>query len=123
MGGRGTFAVGNNVGYTYQTVGNIAGVKVLKGIGTAHNLPEEAHSSSAYIRVNGEGRFVRYREYNSDKTTRFDIDYHPEKAITGNSSEKIFHIHYYNAEGNRDRVGRKLTDEEYEKYKKYFVGR
>ena len=32
MGGRGTFAVGNNVSYSYETVGKIEGVKSL------HNL-------------------------------------------------------------------------------------
>ena len=30
MGGRGTYAVGKNVGYTYKTVGEIEGVKVLR---------------------------------------------------------------------------------------------
>ena len=32
MGGRGTFASGNTVPYTYNTVGKIAGVKVLEPI-------------------------------------------------------------------------------------------
>ncbi len=47
MGGRGTFASDNNVAYTYETVGNIEGVKVLYGKpGTGiHDLPAEAHSS------------------------------------------------------------------------------
>lgn len=123
MGGRGTFAIGNNVSYVYETVGKIEGVKVLKGTGQAHNLPEEAHSSKAYIKVDNEGNFVRYREFNDDKTTYFDIDYHPEKAITGNVSERVFHIHFYDSKGVRDKVGRKLTDEEKEKYKKFFRGR
>ena len=30
MGGRGTFASGNNVAYSYETVGKIDGVKVLQ---------------------------------------------------------------------------------------------
>lgn len=34
----------------------------------------------------------------------------------------IFHIHFYN-NGVRDKIGRKLTSEEYDKYKKYFRGR
>lgn len=33
MGGRGTYAIGNNVEYTYKTVGKIDGIKVLKGFG------------------------------------------------------------------------------------------
>jgi hypothetical protein len=32
MGGRGTYAAGNNVPYTYETVGKIEGVKVLQGL-------------------------------------------------------------------------------------------
>ena len=32
MGGRGTYAIGNNVTYLYNTVGKLEGVKVLKGI-------------------------------------------------------------------------------------------
>ena len=32
MGGRGTFAAGNPVPYSYETVGKIGGVKVIKGI-------------------------------------------------------------------------------------------
>ena len=32
MGGRGTFASGNPVPYTYNTVGKIEGVKVLQGV-------------------------------------------------------------------------------------------
>ena len=32
MGGRGTFASGNNVAYNYAMVGEIEGVKVLEGI-------------------------------------------------------------------------------------------
>ena len=40
MGGRGTFAAGNDVAYTYQTVEKIEGVKVLKGINGKHGLPD-----------------------------------------------------------------------------------
>ena len=45
MGGRGTFAAGKTVAYTYQTVDKIEGVKVLVGMNGKHSLPEEAHSS------------------------------------------------------------------------------
>lgn len=123
MGGRGTFASGKQVGYTYEAIGQIEGVKVLKGSGLLHNLPEEAHSSKAYIKVDGKGNFVRYREYNADKTSNFDIDYHIEPKITGNRVERVFHIHFYNQNGKRDDVGRTLTPEEMSRYKKYFKGR
>ncbi len=123
MGGRGTFAVGKDVNCTYKTVDIIDGIKVLKGIGQVHNLPEESHSSNAYLKVDGQGNFIRYREYNSDKTTHFDIDYHKEPRITGNKTEKVFHIHFYDKNGVRDVIGRRLTREEFELYKKYFRGR
>jgi hypothetical protein len=92
----------------------------LQGINGKHNLPEESHSSSAYILVNGIGNFKRYRCYNKDLTSAFDIDYHPEFKISGNY-EPIYHIHFYK-NGVRDKVGRKLTDEEFRKYKKFFGG-
>lgn len=57
MGGRGTFAIGNNVGYIYKTIDKIEGVKVLKGINGEHSLPETAHSSSAYIKLDHNGNF------------------------------------------------------------------
>lgn len=36
MGGRGTFAIGNIVAYTYSTTGKIEGVKVLTGLNGKH---------------------------------------------------------------------------------------
>lgn len=121
MGGRGTFAIGKKVDYTYRTVGEIEGVKVLEGINGKHNLPEESHSSNAYIKVDSSQNFVRFREFNIDKTSHFDIDYHPEPKLTGNQ-QPVFHIHFYK-NGVRDKMGRLLTSEEYKKYKKYFKGR
>lgn len=63
MGGRGTFASGNNVAYTYKTVGKINGVKVLKGIGGKHSLPEESHTSNAYIKLKPDSSFHEMRIY------------------------------------------------------------
>ena len=62
MGGRGTFAVGKNVAYTYETVGKIEGVKVLEKTNknASGGLPEEAHSSTAYIMLNKNGDFRMY---------------------------------------------------------------
>lgn len=121
MGGRGTFAVGNNVAYTYETVDSIEDVKVLKGLNGKHNLPEESHSSKAYILTDKNGDFVRYREFNTDNTSKFDIDYHPEKKLSGNYNP-IFHIHEYK-NGDCSPLGRMLTETEYKRYKKYFRGR
>lgn len=70
--------------------------------------------------VNENGDFKRYRSYNDDLTSAFDIDYHPEPKITGNR-EQVYHIHFYK-NGVRDKIGRRLTESEYEKYKKFFGG-
>lgn len=51
MGGRGTFAAGNPVPYSYKKVEEIEGVKVLTGINGKHALPESSHSSNAYIKL------------------------------------------------------------------------
>ena len=46
MGGRGPFASGNTVAYTYVTIEKIEGIKVLKGLNGKHGLPEKTHSST-----------------------------------------------------------------------------
>ena len=52
MGGRGTFASGNQVPFTYKTIGFIEDAKILEGISSKyHKLPEEAHSSEKYIKL------------------------------------------------------------------------
>lgn len=66
MGGRGTFAAGNPVDYTYKTVGYIEDVKVLEGINGKHSLPDEAHSSGAYIKLKPDGTFHEMRFYDKD---------------------------------------------------------
>ena len=66
MGGRGTFAKGNNVPYVYKTVGEIEGVPVLEGIGGIHSLPEESHSSEAYIKLKPSGIFHEMRIYDKE---------------------------------------------------------
>lgn len=123
MGGRGTFAAGNPVAYRYETVGTIEGVKVLqKSDKTASGgLPEEAHSSSAYIMLNKNGQFRMYREYDINHYLRFEIAYHPEKDIDP-SRKPVLHVHEYMSGDFSNRQARPLTQSEYEKYKKYFKG-
>ena len=123
MGGRGPYAAGNNVAYTYETVGKIEGIKVLEKLNkeNSRSLPEEAHSANAYILTRPNGDFKQYREFNDDKTAKFDIDFHPEPKITGNRTP-VYHIHFY-INGKRDDLGRMLTDVELQNYKKYFTGR
>lgn len=123
MGGRGTFANGNKVAYTYETVDKIEGIKVLEKLdkNASGGLPEEAHSSSAYIMLNKDGEFRMYREYDDKHYLRFEIAYHPEKSIDP-SRKPVLHVHEYKPDNFQDRNARPLTSEEYKKYKKYFKG-
>ena len=75
MGGRGTFAAGRNVDFTYKTVGTIEGVKVLEGMYGKHALPEESHSSKAYIKLRRNGTFHEMRIYGDDHLPVMDIAY------------------------------------------------
>lgn len=122
MGGRGTFAAGNNVEYTYKTIGKIDGIKILQGVNSnAKGLPVEAHSSKAYIQLHADGNFKMYREYDSDHYLTKEIAYHPEPNLIGNH-KPVLHIHEYKRDDFTDRAPRLLTKDEYEKYKKYFRG-
>ena len=120
MGGRGTFALGNNAAFTYETVSTIAGVKVLNGVGGKHSLPEEAHSSEAYIKLDGKGEFRMYREYDKDRYLILEIGYHREPSID-KKGNRVLHIHSYDRNFVRSKP-RKLTKAEYTKYMKFFVG-
>ena len=122
MGGRGTFASGNPVPYTYNTVGKIEGVKVLQGVdGSAKGLPAEAHSSGAYIQLHPDGTFKMYREYDSNHYLTKEIAYHPEPNLTGNH-KPVLHIHEYKRDNFAERTPRLLTKSESEKYKNQFKG-
>ncbi len=81
MGGRGTYATGNLIDYTYKTVDYIEGVKVLEKLnkGDSISLPEEAHSSNAYILLDHQGNFKMYREYDENHYLKYEIGYHPKK--------------------------------------------
>jgi len=123
MGGRGTFATGNSVAYSYETVDKIDGIKVLQKLNpkASGGLPEEAHSSSAYIMLNKNGDFRMYREYDSNHYLKFEIAYHPEKSIDS-SRKPVLHVHEYKPDDFSNRQARPLTKEEYKKYKNFFKG-
>lgn len=123
MGGRGTFAAGNSVAYRYETVRKIDGVQILQKVdkNASGGLPEEAHSSSAYIMLNKNGQFRMYREYDNNHYLRFEIAYHPEKEIDP-SRKPVLHVHEYQPGDFSSRQARPLTKIEYEKYKNTLRG-
>ncbi|MCI6287142.1 MAG: hypothetical protein MR727_00235 [Lentisphaeria bacterium] len=125
MGGCGTFAFGNSVAYSYETVGMIDDVKILRGIEGSgkHGLPEESHNSAAYIKLNSDGSFNMMRIYDTDHYLMLEIAYHREPELDP-QSPKVLHVHEYKVKGNmQNRPKRLLTEDEYEKYKKYFGGK
>ncbi len=137
MGGRGTFAAGNAVAYTYEvdtdfsTNGKFHGVKVLRGIEGAgkHGLPESSHSSTAYLKMNPNGTFNTLRLYDKNHNLRMEIAYHSEQSIA-KGKEKVLHYHLYSKEfsatrsGNFERTTHVLHKNSriYKKYKKFFKG-
>lgn len=124
MGGRGTFAAGKQVPYSYETVGTVEGVKVLRGISGKHGLPEEAHSSAAYIKLKPDGTFHEMRFYDERHYLTMEIAYHPEPNLNdGNRTENILHVHEYRQHDNfKMRPAHRITRQEYETYKRFFQG-
>ena len=118
MGGRGTYAAGRNVPYTYKTVGLFHGVKVLEGMNGLHGLPEEAHSSSAYAKLYRDGNLQMLRFYGENRMVVLEIGYHPEPKITGHHKH-VYHIHEYKNGDFKNRPPRLMTAEEIRKYGTY----
>lgn len=120
MGGRGTFAAGNIVAFTYRTIGKIAGVKILAGLMGKHGLPEEAHSSRAYIKLKPDGTFHEIRIYDKDHFLRYEIAYHPEPNIDP-SRKPVLHYHKYSRDFKRSHA-KPITEKVKQRFKKYFKG-
>jgi hypothetical protein len=105
MGGRGTFAAGNPVAYTYEVDtkhypgGKFNGVKVLVGKDGSqkHGLPESAHSSTAYLKMNRDGSFNTLRVYDAKHNLRLEIAYHHEDTLAKKKT-KILHYHIYSTD-------------------------
>ena len=137
MGGRGTFAAGISVDYTYEVDttyspdGKWEGVKILKGTKESgeHKLPESSHSSDAYILLDKKGNFREIRFYDKNHCLYLEIAYHKEKSFTGDNHTPILHYHTYDSSFSRTKEGNGgrskaylLTDEMKNTYKKYFKG-
>ena len=129
MGGRGSYALSIKTGtydFTYQTMGFFNGIKIVNPVDVKRSLklPEESHSSNAYILFDKKGVFHQYREYNENHKVVLEIGYHQEASL---GKGKILHVHYYNTPGVENRG---LATKEkiypghaiYEKYKYLFKG-
>lgn len=126
MGGRGTFASGNNVKYKYKTVGIIDGVKIITPIDTtkALKLPEESHSSIGYVLYDKDGVFHQYREYNENHEIIMEIGYHHENKL---GKGDVLHVHIHSQPGIDGHKSAKTkilvsSDPIYKKYHKLFIG-
>jgi hypothetical protein len=120
MGGRGTFAIGNMVAYTYETIGFIEGIKILSGLNGKHGLPEEAHSSHAYIKLKKDGTFHEMRVYDKDHYLKFEIAYHPEPSLD-KSRKPVLHYHVYDRSFHRSSA-MKMSKPMKKHFKKYLKG-
>ena len=137
MGGRGTFAAGKSVSYTYgidtefSPDGKFYGVKVLKGIEGSgkHGLPESSHSSMAYLKMNPDRTFNMMRIYDNEHNLRLEIAYHSEQSIAKGKS-KVLHYHVYGKEFSKNekssfsRTTKVLhkNSKIYKRYEKFFKG-
>lgn len=137
MGGRGTFAAGNTVSYKYEVDtnyspdGKLYGVKVLKGKdGTGkHGLPESAHSSLAYLKMNPDGTFNTLRLYDKNHNLRLEIAYHSEQSIA-KGKLKVLHYHEYSKAFSQNKTGQfgrttgvlHKNSRLYKQFKKFFKG-
>ena len=126
MGGRGTFAVGKQVDYIYETVGKIEGVKIINPIDKtkALKLPEESHSSNSYVLYDKDGVFHQYREYNSNHEVVLEIGYHHENSL-GHGDVLHAHVHSIPGVEHHSQAIKFVIrpgDALYEKYKKLFIG-
>ena len=126
MEGRGTFASGRSVPYTYKTVGTIDGIKVLRPMDTKKSLklPEESHKSSGYVLYDKDGVFHQYREYDEGHKVVLEIGYHHDNKL-GQGDVLHAHIHRQpGIDGHKSAEVRILnqSDPIYQKYKKLFAG-
>ena len=127
MGGKGTYSTGKSPAYTFETVGFLGDVKVLRPIDQTKSLklPEESHTpGNKYVLLDTDGVFHQYREYNDNHEVVLEIGYHHEKEL---GQGDVLHVHIHNKPGvenhssaTKYKIG--PGDPYYEKYKHLFVG-
>ncbi len=121
MGGRGTYASGRHVAYSYETVGNYNGVKILESLTNRKSLPEESHTSQAYLKLHADGTMNMLRIYDKDHYLQYEFGYHSEPKLTGNH-KPVLHVHYYDHKFSRSPAAF-VPKELFDQYKKWMKGR
>lgn len=108
--------------HSHKTIGFIEDAKILEGISSKyHKLPEEAHSSEKYIKLNPDGSFKMLRIYGKDHYLKLEIAYQYEGNLKNDKSGKVLHYHEYGIDFSRTKA-KPITKEMYSKYKKYLKG-
>ncbi len=85
-------------------------------------MPEEAHSSSAYIKLKSDGTFHEMRIYDKDHYLVKEIAYHREPKISDNRTDNVLHVHEYPRNDFKNRTTRPITADEIKKYRRFFKG-
>lgn len=77
-------------------------IKILE-VDLYHGLPEEAHSSTAYIKLDHNGVFHEMRIYDKDHYLTFELAYHVEPNLD-KSHKPILHYHMYDRKFGRTKA-------------------
>ena len=119
MSSRGTYAINGHVSVKeYETIRvTETGVKILKGIGKNHTLPDYSNSpNSIYAKLHKSGDLQELRFYDEFCNLYFEIGYHQERNL---GKGDVLHYHIVS---NLVRNPAKLINNEIkEKYKKYLM--
>lgn len=123
MGSRGTdpHVLDREENRPYRTVGYIKDAEILEGKNRKyHALPEVSHTPNViYVKLNDDGTFRELRVFRDSKLM-LEIGYHGEKI---NKGRLILHAHDIRGQEYKDHPeARHLTEEEWNRYKDYFVG-
>ena len=95
------------------------GIPVLQPLPPLHGrLPEESHTSNAYILLHPDGTFRMLRWYDKRHLLRMELDYHPEPTLSKDRLP-ILHIHRYRPNDFNERPPRLLTEREYRRFRRF----
>lgn len=120
MASRGSKAKNGHVTtFEYSTISiNNLGIKILKGNGSNHSLPDFSHTpNSVYAKIREDGSLHEMRIYNENCYPVIEIACHPEPKINNGNREPIVHYHSYN--GLNRECAHKITQDIKQKYCQY----